>query len=251
MAKTVRLDRLLGNLGYGSRAEIQRLARAGGIELDGADLSDASKRIAVTPDLSARMTVDGRPLDPPPGLAIVMHKPLGMTCSRKEDGPLVYDLLPSRWLRRDPAISTIGRLDKETSGLLILTDDGDLLHRVISPRRHVAKVYRATLARPLTGMEAALFASGELILEGEDKPLAPAVLEPVLATEARLTVTEGRYHQVRRMFAAAGNHVEALHRERLGGLALPDDLAPGDWRLLTEAEIASIFADPSKALGEP
>ena len=126
MAKTVRLDRLLGNLGYGSRAEIQRLARAGGIELDGADLSDASTRIAVTPDLSARMTVDGRPLDPPPGLAILMHKPLGMTCSRKEDGPLVYDLLPARWLRRDPAISTIGRLDKETSGLLILTDDGDL-----------------------------------------------------------------------------------------------------------------------------
>lgn len=251
MAKTVRLDRLLGNLGYGSRAEIQRLARAGGIELDGADLSDASTRIAVTPDLSARMRVDGRPLDPPPGLAILMHKPLGMTCSRKEDGPLVYDLLPSRWLRRDPAISTIGRLDKDTSGLLILTDDGDLLHRVISPRRHVAKVYRATLARPLTGTERALFASGELVLEGEDKPLAPAVLEPVSATEARLTVTEGRYHQVRRMFAAAGNHVETLHRERLGGLGLPDDLPPGQWRLLTEPEIASIFAEPFKALGEP
>jgi 16S rRNA pseudouridine516 synthase len=105
----------------------------------------------------------------------------------------------------------------------------------------VAKVYRATLARPLNGTEGALFASGELVLEGEDKPLAPAVLEVVSPTEALLTVTEGRYHQVRRMFAAAGNHVEALHRERLGGLVLPDDLGPGEWRLLTEDEIASIF----------
>ncbi len=240
--KAVRLDRLLGNLGYGSRAEIQRLARAGGIELDGVELSDASERIAVLPDLSDRMMVQGRPLDPPPGLAIIMHKPLGMTCSRKEDGPLVYDLLPARWLRREPAISTIGRLDKETSGLLILTDDGDLLHRVISPRRQVAKVYRATLARPLAGTEAALFASGELVLEGEDKPLAPATLEPISTTEARLTVTEGRYHQVRRMFAAAGNHVDALHRERLGSLTLPEDFAEGQWRVMSAAEIDAIFA---------
>ena len=112
---------------------------------------------------------------------------------------------------------------------------------MISPKRHVAKVYRATLARPLNGTEGALFASGELVLEGEDKPLAPAVLEVVSPTEALLTVTEGRYHQVRRMFAAAGNHVEALHRERLGGLVLPDELAPGEWRLLTEDEIAAIF----------
>ena len=106
----------------------------------------------------------------------------------------------------------------------------------------MAKRYVATLARPLEGHEAAQFASGALMLEGEDKPLAPAVLEMVSPTEALLTVTEGRYHQVRRMFAAVGNHVEALHRERLGGLALPDELAPGEWRLLTKDEIASIFA---------
>lgn len=242
--KAVRLDRLLGNLGYGSRAEIQRLARAGGVELDGVEVTDASTRIAVTPDLPARMTVEGRPVDPPSGLVILMHKPLGMTSSRKEDGPLVYDLLPARWLRRDPAISTIGRLDKDTSGLLLLTDDGDLLHRVISPRRHVAKVYRARLARPLRGDEGALFASGKLVLEGEEKPLAPASLETVTETEARLTVTEGRYHMVRRMFAAVGNHVEALHRERLGGLALPDDLAPGQWRVMRPEETAAIFAEP-------
>ena len=240
--KAVRLDKLLSGLGYGTRSEIQKLARAGGIELDGAPLTDAAARIPVGPDLPARLKIDGRPVDPPPGLVILLHKPLGVTCSHKEDGALVHDLLPARWRRRDPAISTVGRLDKQTSGLLLLTDDGELLHRIISPRRHVAKVYRATLARPLTGQEGPIFVSGELMLEGEAKPLAPAHLEPVSPTEARLTVTEGRYHQVRRMFAAVGNHVEALHRERLGGLALSDDLAPGEWRIATAEDIAAVFA---------
>jgi 16S rRNA pseudouridine516 synthase len=239
---TSRVDKLLGSMGYGSRTEMARLGKAGGIVLDGVDLTDVSRRIPVTPDLPRRMAIDGQPLDPVPGLVMMLHKPLGMTCSRKEDGALVYDVLPPRWRRRDPAISTIGRLDKQTTGLLLLTDDGDLLHRVISPRRHVAKVYRATLARPLTGAEGDVFAAGGLVLEGEDKPLSPAVLEVLSPTEARLTVTEGRYHMVRRMFAAVGNHVEALHRERVGGLVLPDDLAPGDWRRLDPAQIDLIFA---------
>ncbi len=239
---TARVDKLLGSMGYGSRSEIARLGKVGGIVLDGVDLTDVSKRIAVTADLPGRMVIDGRPLDPPAGLVLILNKPLGMTCSHKEDGALVYDVLPERWRRRDPAISTIGRLDKETTGLLLLTDDGDLLHRVISPKRHVAKVYRATLARPLAGTEGALFEAGGLVLEGEDKPLAPAHLEIISPTEARLSVTEGRYHMVRRMFAAVGNHVEALHRERMGQLALPEDLAPGDWRLATHPEIEAIFA---------
>ncbi|TPW03996.1 MAG: 16S rRNA pseudouridine synthase [bacterium] len=239
---TSRIDKLLGSMGYGSRTEMARLGKAGGIVLDGVDLTDFSKRIAVTPDLPSRMEIDGQPLDPTPGLVMMLHKPLGMTCSRKEDGALVYDVLPPRWRRRDPAISTIGRLDKQTTGLLLLTDDGDLLHRVISPKRHVAKVYRATLARPLVGTEGDVFAAGGLVLEGEDKPLSPAVLEVLSPTEARLTVTEGRYHMVRRMFAAVGNHVEGLHRERVGGLALPDDLAPGAWRLLDQGGIDAIFA---------
>ncbi len=240
-AKAMRLDKLLGSLGYGSRREIAELARVGGVTLDGRDVTDASERIPLAPDLPDRMEVDGRPLDPLPGLVILLNKPLGMTCSHKEDGALVYDVLPERWRRRDPAISTVGRLDKETSGLLLLTDDGDLLHRIISPKRHVPKVYRATLARPLRGDEGALFASGQLMLEGEKEPLKPAALDVVSPTEALLTVTEGRYHQVRRMFAAVGNHVEALHRERVGGLALPGDLAPGEWRPATAGEIDLVF----------
>lgn len=243
MAKipTSRVDRLLSSMGYGSRTEMARMAKAGGITLNGTDLTDVTKRIPVTPDLPTRMTIDGEALDPVAGLVILLNKPLGMTCSHKEDGALVYDILPARWRRRDPVISTIGRLDKQTSGLLLLTDDGDLLHRVISPKRHVQKTYRAKLARPLDGTESALFASGQLMLEGDAKPLAPAELTILTPTEALLSVTEGRYHQVRRMFAAAGNHVEDLHRESLGGLQLPEDMAPGQWTLLSEAEIASIF----------
>ncbi len=238
---TARVDQLLSSMGYGSRKDMARMAKAGGISLDGGDLLDVSQRIAVTPDLPRRMQIDGAALDPVAGLVILLHKPLGMTCSHKEQGPLVYDILPDRWRRRDPAISTIGRLDKQTSGLLLLTDDGALLHRVISPKRHVKKTYRAKLDRPLSGQEAALFAAGELLLEGEDKPLAPAELEVISDTEALLHVTEGRYHQVRRMFAATRNHVVSLHREALGGLALPETLAPGQWKLLDAEEIASIF----------
>jgi 16S rRNA pseudouridine516 synthase len=238
---TSRVDKLLSCMGYGSRKDMARLAKAGGITLDGADLLDVTQRIPVTPDLPNRLQIDGKALDPVAGMVLLLNKPLGMTCSHKEVGALVYDILPDRWRRRDPAISTIGRLDKQTSGLLLLTDDGDLLHRVISPKYHVKKTYRAQLARPLKGTEGGLFASGDLMLEGEEKPLAPAELEIISTTEALLTVTEGRYHQVRRMFAATGNHVETLHRERLGGLALPADLGPGQWTQLGDAEIALIF----------
>lgn len=215
--------------------------QAGGITLDSADLLDVTKRIPVTPDLPSRMQIDGAALDALPGMVILLNKPLGMTFSHKEQGRLVYDILPERWRRRDPAISTVGWLDKQTSGLLLLTDDGDLLHRVISPRRHVRKTYRATLACPLKGNEKELFASGQLMLDGEDKPLAPAELDIVSEAEALLSIIEGRYHQVRRMFAAAGNYAEALHRESLGGLSLPDGMAAGHWKLLRDEEVDLIF----------
>ncbi len=238
----MRLDRLLANMGYGSRKDIQQLARLGAVTLDGVDIKKPDVKVAVSPDLSTRLTIDGEPLDPVPGMALMLNKPLGVTCSHKEAGPLVYDLLPTRWRGRNPAISTIGRLDKETSGLLLMTDNGDLLHRVIAPRHHVAKRYRVTLERPLNGNEREIFAAGTLLLEGEEKPLQPAILEVLGDKEAFLSVTEGRYHQVRRMFASVGNHVTGLHRDRIGGLDLPEDLAPGAYRLLDEAALAAIFA---------
>ena len=237
-----RLDRLLANLGYGSRREVTALVAHRQVELDGVVIKDAGARIALTPDLSARMTVTGRPLDPPAPLTLVMHKPLGVVCSHKEPGRSVYELLPMRWRARMPSLSTIGRLDKDTSGLLLITDDGAFLHQVISPRHHVAKCYVATLDRPLAGTEAEVFASGTLMLDSETTPLAPALLEPLAENRARLTITEGRYHQVRRMFAAVGNHVTGLHRDQIGGLALPDDLQSGDWRALSPEEQASVFA---------
>jgi 16S rRNA pseudouridine516 synthase len=237
-----RLDRLLANLGYGSRREVSALVAHRQVELDGVVIKDAGARIALTPDLSSRMTVTGRPLDPPAPLTLVMHKPLDVVCSHKEAGRSVYELLPMRWRARMPSLSTIGRLDKDTSGLLLITDDGDFLHRVISPRHHVAKRYVVTLDRPLDGTEIQTFAAGALMLESETTPLAPATLEILGERLARLTITEGRYHQVRRMFAAVGNHVTALHRDRIGALGLPDDLGPGEWRVLSPDEQGRIFA---------
>ena len=159
----------------------------------------------------------------------------------KDPGRIVYDLLPPRFRARAPQLSTVGRLDRDTSGLLLLTDDGALLHRIVSPKARLSKAYEATLAQDLRGDEAALFASGTLLLESEETPLAPATLEVLGPRHARLVLTEGRYHQVRRMFAATGNHVETLHRPRIGGLSL-GDLAPGQWRLLEPADLQRLFA---------
>jgi 16S rRNA pseudouridine516 synthase len=236
-----RLDRLLANLGYGSRREVTDLVSRRQVVLDGVVVKDAGAKIAIAADLPTRLSVSGQPLDPPAPLTLLMHKPLDVVCSHREAGRSVYELLPHRWRARIPALSTIGRLDKDTSGLLLITDDGPFLHRVISPRAHVAKRYIATLDRPLNGSEAEAFGAGTLMLEGETEPLAPAEFEPIGVTEARLTITEGRYHQVRRMFAAVGNHVTALHRDRIGGLALPTDLGAGAWRILTPEEQAAIF----------
>lgn len=245
-ATTARLDRLLANLGYGSRREIAALVREGQVRLNGDAVMDAGQKVALVPDLPERLTICGERLDPLAGLVLMMNKPLGVTCSHKDTGPLVYDLLPARWRLRKPAISSIGRLDKDTSGLLLLTDDGGLLHRAISPKQMIFKRYKVTLARPLRGDEAGTLEAGGLILNGETKPLLPARLD-VADTEAGerpvvyIHVQEGRYHQVRRMFAALGNHVEALHRDRFGGLELPADLEPAAWRVLDASDIANIF----------
>jgi len=188
----------------------------------------------------AELRIDGEALDPPAGLALMLHKPVGYTCSTKDPGRIVYDLLPPRFRLRSPLLSTVGRLDRDTSGLLLMTDDGALLHRIVSPKTYLPKRYDATLAEDLRGDEATVFASGTLMLESEEAPLKPATLEVEDPRHASLVLTEGRYHQVRRMFAAVGNHVEALHRSAIGGLAL-GDLAPGQWRLLDAEERERLF----------
>ena len=234
----MKLVRLLANLGYGSRREVAWLFREGRVtDVDG-EVLYADDRVP-----HERVLLDGEPLDPAPGMALVLHKPVGYTCSTKDPGRVIYDLLPPRFRLRNPVLSSVGRLDRETSGLLLMTDDGQLLHRIISPRAAVTKTYEASLARDLRGDEAAVFASGELMLEGEKTPLAPAVLEVLAPRRARLVLTEGRYHQVRRMFAAVGNHVEALHRPQVGQLAL-DGLPEGEWRLLGDDDLARVFAEP-------
>lgn len=234
----MKLIKLIANLGYGSRKDVTQLFRSGRI-------TDADGEVLYADDVVPYETirVDDEPLDPPPGLTLMMNKPLGVTCSRKDPGRVVYDLLPPRYNVRSPALSSVGRLDRDTSGLLLFTDDGALLHRIISPKAQVTKVYEATLAQDLRGDEGELFASGGLLLESETEPLAPAALEVLGPRHARLSVTEGRYHQVRRMFAATGNHVETLQRVSIGALAL-GGLPLGEWRALDADEIALIFSNP-------
>ena len=231
----MKLVRHLANLGYGSRREVTRLLA------DGRVIDTYGKALGARAGFDHdAVRVDGEPLDPAPGVVLMLHKPVGMVCSHADAGPLVYSLLPSRYRRRKPAISSVGRLDRDTSGLLLMTDDGQLLHRIIAPRAHVAKVYEATLAGPLRGDEGEVFARGGLMLRSETRPLAPAQLAVLGARHVRLTVTEGRYHQVRRMFAAVGNRVETLHRVSVGGLSL-GDLPCGQWRVLDSDEIAGVF----------
>ena len=232
----MKLVKLIANLGYGSRKDVTGLFRAGRI-------TDADGEVLYADDMVAyeSIRVDDEPLDPPSGMTLMLNKPLGVTCSRKDPGGLVYDLLPPRYNVRSPVLSTVGRLDRDTTGLLLFTDDGALLHRIIAPKAQVAKVYEASLAQDLRGDEGELFASGMMMLESEKDPLAPAMLEVLGPRHVRLTVTEGRYHQVRRMFAATGNDVETLKRLSVGGLEL-GELPLGEWRKLSAEKIALIFA---------
>lgn len=176
--------------------------------------------------------VDGAALDHPSGLLLFLHKPLGLVCTHNEnEGPNIYSLFPPRWQRRNPPLTSIGRLDKDTSGLLLVTDQSELVHRLTSPKKKVPKVYRVTVNRIPSAELIPLFASGTLLLTGEKIPCAPAELKIVSSHESLLTLTEGRYHQVRRMFAACGVTVVALHRESFGLLSL-GELQPGEWREL-------------------
>jgi 16S rRNA pseudouridine516 synthase len=234
-ARTEKLVKVIANLGYGSRKDVAAMFRAGLITDANGEVLYADDRVA-----PADVRVDGEPLDPPQGIVLMLHKPVGYTCSTRDPGRVIYDLLPPRFRLRQPTLSPVGRLDRDTSGLLLMTDDGALLHRIISPKSNLTKTYEATLAQPLRGDEAALFASGTLMLESETTPLLPATLEVVSPTVARLILTEGRYHQVRRMFAAVGNHVETLHRTSVGGIGL-GALASGDWRITDAEDLHALF----------
>lgn len=231
----MRLVKLLANLGYGTRKEVQIAIRNGWVTDRAGQRLKADSKTA-----HEDILFDDEPLDPPQGMILLLNKPVGYTCSTKDQGRLVYDLLPDRFRYRKPVLSTVGRLDRETSGALLFTDDGTLLHRIISPKAEVPKVYEAELDRPLQGTEAELFASGTMMLESEDKPLKPAELEVLTPQKVRLTLHEGRYHQVRRMFAATGNHVNTLARIRIGNLPL-DGVEEGKWRLLDATDVEKVF----------
>ena len=229
----IRLDRLLSSRGYCTRSHARGFLKEFEVLVAGVR---ATREDAKVDD--ATITIDGEPVDPG-RIVVVMNKPVGTVCSHDDgEGELVYDLLPDRWMQRNPTLTTVGRLDKETSGLLIVTDDGAMVHRLTSPKKHVPKVYLATLAVALRGHEAELFASGTMMLHEDPKPLLPATLEVIDPKTVRLTIVEGRYHQVRRMFGAVANRVMTLHRERFGGLTL-GDLTPGEWRPLSDVELTA------------
>ncbi len=222
-----RLDQLLSSLGYCSRREAMAFVKEGRVKLAGVVVKRSDQRVD-----SALITVDDQPLEAPEGLLAMLHKPAGYACTHSEDeGQTIYELLPSHWLDRNPAVTSVGRLDKETSGLLLVSDIGSLIHRYTSPKAEVEKVYVAEVDHDLDPTLIEIFAKGDLMLRSEVKPCLPAKLEIVSARTAHLTITEGRYHQVRRMFASQGWHVEKLHRERFGPYEL-DDLAEGEWQML-------------------
>jgi 16S rRNA pseudouridine516 synthase len=229
-----RLDQLLANLGYCSRREARDFLKKNAVTVKDKAVRDPSDKAHATDVL-----INGEPLDHPEGLLLVLNKPLGLVCSHDErEGPRVYDLLSERWRARNPQVTSIGRLDKDTSGLILLTDQTELVHKYTSPKHKVPKLYRATTDRDLTPDLIPLFAAGTLVLDGEDDPCAPAELRlfPESPRTAELILTEGKYHQVRRMFAATGSTVLTLHRVQFGNLTL-GNLQPGEFRPVTVDEI--------------
>lgn len=178
---------------------------------------------------------------------LVLHKPAGTECSQKPSTyPSIYTLLPSP-LRLRPqkaavqGVQAVGRLDQDTTGMLLLTDDGKFIHRMSSPKHHVPKVYEVTVKHPLDERQVQKLLAG-VVLDDDPAPVRAAACEAVSEFHLRLTLTEGKYHQVKRMLAAVGNRVEGLHRSRIGGVALPADLAPGQWRWLSAAELVAVQA---------
>jgi 16S rRNA pseudouridine516 synthase len=227
IVKQRRLDQLLANLGHGSRREVRELIQAGRVTVRGEVEADPGAKVDAQDVL-----VEGEALEAPEGLLAVLHKPVGYICTHaEEEGDTIYELLPERWAKRNPAVTSVGRLDKDTSGILLVTDRGELVQRWTSPKSVVEKVYDVEVDSPLDEKLVRVFASGTLMLRSEDTPCLPAKLEIVNELHATLTLTEGRYHQARRMFASQGWNVVKLHRSRFGEFEL-GELRPGQWKLV-------------------
>ena len=221
-----RIDAHLSSLGYCTRSEAKRFLRMYELCINDKRVFDTSIK-AYHDDI----TINKEAIDPET-ITVLLNKPSGFICSHNDAGSLIYALIPNRWNRRNPKVSTIGRLDVDTTGAILLTDDGALNHKLSSPKSDVLKIYEATLAVPLKGDEAQIFASGELMLNGEKKPLLPAKLEVLSPTHVRLEICEGKYHQVKRMFGAVGNRVLTLHRVKFDTFDV-EDLKEGTYKLVS------------------
>lgn len=227
------LERILQRQGFGSRKTCRGLIRTGRVMVRGETCDDPF--LDLDPQ-GLEFSVDGEDWLYREQATLMLYKPTGCECSRQPiHHPSVYRFLPAPLLER--GLQSIGRLDEDTSGLLLFTDDGQLNHRLSSPKHRVPKVYRVTVKHAIEAEMVRTLLTG-VLLHDEPERLAAAACESLGSHELRMTINEGKYHQVKRMIAAAGNRVEALHREALGGLQLPADLAPGEWRWLDAADLA-------------
>lgn len=227
----MRLDKFVSASTGLSRKEATRVIRQGEIEIDAESCKKAA--FAVTEQMDIRW--QGRALALIGLRYLMLHKPAGVVSSSEDPvHPSVFTLIDEPHIEK---LHCVGRLDVDTTGLLLITDDGQWSHRITSPRRECSKTYRATLAEPVADTVEEQFAQG-VMLKSEETLTQPATLEIITPTDVRLTITEGRYHQVKRMFAATGNKVLSLHRESIGQLVLDESLAPGEYRHLSEQEIA-------------
>ncbi|MFZ4651921.1 MAG: pseudouridine synthase [Rubrivivax sp.] len=236
----MRLARILHSQGFGSRRECEARVLAGTVQVGGRTCEDPDEEFEPQ---GLVFTVDGRPWPWHARALVLLHKPAGYECStRPRHHPSVLSLLPAPLRVR--GVQPVGRLDEDTTGLLLLTDDGALIHRLTSPKRHVPKVYEVTLKHPVDARQVQALLDG-VVLDDDPAPVRAAACEATGVRALRLTLTEGRYHQVKRMVAASGNRVEALHRSALGALTLPPELAPGQWCWLDAAERPWDAPDPA------
>ncbi|MEA4998276.1 MAG: pseudouridine synthase [Candidatus Limiplasma sp.] len=238
----IRLDKLLAQSGERTRSEAARLMRAGCVSVDGVTVRDPATKVDAT---RCDVRLNGQSVLDEPFQYYMLHKPAGiLTAARDRHAATVMDLVPEALRRRE--VLPVGRLDKDTTGLLLLTNDGELAHRLLSPKRHVWKTYLATVNGLLTPEDAAAFAQGMALSDFMAKPAELQILTSAPDEScARVRLSEGKLHQVKRMFAARGRDVVALHREAFGLLQL--DVPVGEYRPLTGAEIAALRAQAQDA----